>query len=62
MLLYQLEYDHLTHLPLDKLAAISQTIFLDAFVWMESFVFWFKIEISLELVPKGSTDSNPALV
>ena len=29
----------LTHLPLDKLAAISQTIFLGAFSWMKSFVF-----------------------
>ena len=30
----------LTHLPLDKLAAISQTIFSDAFLLMKSFVFW----------------------
>ena len=30
----------LTHLPLDKIPAISQTIFSDAFLWMKSFVFW----------------------
>ena len=31
-----------THLPLDKMAAISQTIFSGAFSWMKSFVFWCK--------------------
>ena len=30
---------HLTHLPLDKMAAISQRIFSDAFLWMYNFVF-----------------------
>ena len=30
----------LTHLPLDKMAAISQTVFSYAFLWMKSFVFW----------------------
>ena len=30
----------LTHLPLHKMVAISQTIFLDAFSWMKTFVFW----------------------
>ena len=30
----------LTHLPLDKMAAISQTIFSDVFSCMKSFVFW----------------------
>ena len=29
----------LTHLPLDKMAVISQTIFPDAFLRMKSFVF-----------------------
>ena len=28
-----------THLPLDKMAAISQTIFWNAFSWMKSFAF-----------------------
>ena len=32
----------LTHLPLDNMDAISQTIFSDAFSWMKSFVFWLK--------------------
>ena len=32
----------LTHLPLYKMAAISRTIFSDAFLWMKSFVFWLK--------------------
>ena len=30
----------LTHLPLNKMAAFSQTIFSDVFSWMKSFVFW----------------------
>ena len=29
----------LTYLPLDKMAAISQTTFSDAFLWMKMFVF-----------------------
>ena len=29
----------LTHLPLDKMAAILQVIFSDAFLWTKSFVF-----------------------
>ena len=32
----------ITHLPLDKMAAISQTIFSDTFSWMKSFVYWLK--------------------
>ena len=48
----------LTHLPLDKMAAISQTTFLNAFSWMNSFVFW----ISLKFVPKGPIDNTTALV
>ena len=35
--------DELTHLPLDKMAAILLTIFSDAFLWMKSFVFWLKV-------------------
>ena len=49
----------LTDLPLDNIAAISQTIFSDAFSWMKSFVF---IKSSLKFVPKGPIDNNPALV
>ena len=37
----------LTHLPLDKMAAISQTMFSDAFSWMKSFVFRLKFHLSL---------------
>ena len=37
----------LTHLPLDKMAAISQTIFSGAFSWMKSFVFWLKFHWNL---------------
>ena len=36
-----------THLPLDKMAAILQTIFSDAFSWITSFEFIFKIHWSL---------------
>ena len=32
----------LTHLPLNKMAAISQTTFSNAFSWMKSFIFWFE--------------------
>ena len=39
----------LTHLPLDKMAAISQTLFSDAFSWMKSFVLWSKFHWSLFL-------------
>ena len=46
--------------PLDKMAAITQKIFSDAFSWMKSFVFWLKI--SLKFVPKGPIDNSPALV
>ena len=37
----------LTHLPLGKMAAISQTTFSDAFSWMKSFLFWLKFHWSL---------------
>ena len=39
----------LTHLPLDKMAAILQTIFSNAFSWMKSFVFWLTFHLSLFL-------------
>ena len=44
-----LEINDLTHLPLDKMAAILQRIFSDAFSWMKSFVFWLKFHWSLFL-------------
>ena len=50
----------LTDLPLDKIAAISQTIFSDVFLWMKSFVFWWKI--SLKFVPRSPVDNKSALV
>ena len=40
----------LTHPPLDKMDAILQTIFSDAFFWMKSFVFWLKFHWSLFLI------------
>ena len=39
----------LTHFPLHKMAAISQTTFSHAFSWIKSFVFWFKFHWSLFL-------------
>ena len=50
----------LTHLPLDKMAVISQTIFSSAFSWMKSL--YILIKISLKFVRKGPIDNNPALV
>ena len=38
-----------TRLPLDKMAAISQTIFSDAFSWMKSFAFSLRFQRSLFL-------------
>ena len=46
--------------PLDKMAAISQTIFSDAFSSMKIFIFSHKI--SLKFVPKDPINRNPALV
>ena len=49
-------HNELTHLPLDKMAAISQTIFSDAFSQKnENFCI-------LKLFPKGLINNNPALV
>ena len=39
----------LTHLVLEKKAAISQTTSLYAFSWMKSFVFWFEFQWSFLL-------------
>ena len=36
----------LTELPLDKMAATLQMTYLDAFLWMKSFVFWLKFNCS----------------
>ena len=51
-----LDHTELIHLPLDKMAAVLQTIFSDAFSWMKSFLF------SLKFVPKDPIDNNLALV
>ena len=48
----------LTHRGRDKMAAISQTMFLDAFLWMKPFVYW----LNFTFVPKGPIDNVPALV
>ena len=45
----------LTHLPLDKMAAIPQPIFSDAFSWMKSFMFWLKFHWSLLRVQLTAT-------
>ena len=50
----------LTHHPLDKIAAVSQTIFSDAFSWVKKKCIL--IKISLKFIPKGPIDNNPALV
>ena len=42
----------LTHLPLDKMAGTSQTIFSDAFSWLKCFVFWLKFYCNLFLKVK----------
>ena len=50
---------HLTHLSLDKMAAISQTIYSDAFFVDEKFCILTKI--SLKFILKGPIDIKPAL-
>ena len=40
---------YLSHLPLDKMTAISQMIYSDASSWMKSLVFWLKFHWSLFL-------------
>ena len=49
----------LTHLPLEKIATISQTIYSYAFCTEK---FCTLIEISLKFVHKGPIDNKPALV
>ena len=44
-----LVHNMLTHIPLNKMATILQTIFSDAVSWMKSFVFWLKFHWSLFL-------------
>ena len=39
----------LTHLPLEKMAVISQTMFSDAFLWTKCFIFCLKFHWSLFL-------------
>ena len=38
-----------THLPLSKMATISQTIYLNKFSWTKSFVYWFEFPWRLVL-------------
>ena len=47
----------LAHPPLDKMAAISQTIYSDAFPWMKSLLFWLKFHRSLSLYTEGPGDN-----
>ena len=37
----------LTHLTLDKMTAVSQTVVSDAFLWMEMVVFWLDKQFTL---------------
>ena len=55
----------LTHFPLDKMTAISQTIFSDTFSWIESLAFWLKFHWSLFLmvqltIPSTDLDNGVA--
>ena len=50
---------HITHLPLDKKAAISQTKF-QMHIFKKRFCIL--IQIWLKFAPKGAIDNNPALV
>ena len=49
---HKVTVDNLAHLLLDKMAAISQMIFSDAFLWIKSFAFWWKFHWSLFIVVK----------
>ena len=51
---------NLIHLPLGKMAATSETIFSDAFVWIKSCVF--RLKFRRMFVPKGPIDNKWALV
>ena len=48
----------ITHLSLDKMAAISQTPFSHVFSWMKSLAFWFKFHWSLFLRVKLTISQN----
>ena len=48
----------LTHLPLDKMAAIWQTTFSSASSWMKSFVFWFEFHLSFFLGVQLTIDQH----
>ena len=50
-----------THWGRDKMAAIFQTTFLNAFSWMNENI-WISIEISVKFVPKGPINNIQALV
>ena len=50
----------LTHLRLDKMAAISQTTFLNTISWMK--VFEFKLNFHWKFVPMGLIDTKWTLV
>ena len=52
----------LTHLPLDKMAAILQTSFSNAFPIFHEWNFFIWIRISLNFVRKGPINNIPALV
>ena len=50
----------LTHWVRDKMAAIFQTTFSNAFCWMK--MYEFRLKISLKFVPQGPINNIPALV
>ena len=49
----------LIRLPLDKMAAISQTIISDAFSWIKIYIL---NGLSLRFIPKGPIDNSLTLV
>ena len=51
----------LTHLPLDKMAAILQTVFLDRWIFVYK-KFFILIKIWLKFVLKDLINNNPAFV
>ena len=58
-ILCMIQFDRSTHLPLDKIATISQTTFRCIFMNGE---FYILIRISLRFVLKGPIHNNTALV
>ena len=57
---YTVKGSILTYWGRDKMAAIFQTTFSNAFLWNENV--WIAIKISLKVVPKGPFNNNPAMV